>query len=323
MEQGDVTERLRELPAGSVQCVVTSPPYWGLRDYGEAGQLGLEKTPEEWVEKMASVFREVRRVLRDDGTAWVNMGDSYANISSGGGGAVDIRTDGRRTTPGDQVRGRQQGTNTMAPGLKPKDLCGMPWRLAFALQADGWYLRSDIIWAKPNPMPESCTDRPTKAHEYLFLLTKRAKYYYDADAVRERGKPERDGDNRGNGKAYDHRRTVDSGWSREYHANPYGRNLRTVWNIPTQAYPDAHFATFPEKLVEPCIKAGSMEGSTVLDPFCGSGTVGVVACQQGRDFIGIDLSADYLAMAERRIGKSLRPNTFVDHAEAVAAPLFD
>jgi DNA modification methylase len=323
LTQGDVIERLRELPAGSVQCVVTSPPYWGLRDYGEAGQIGLEKTPEEYVEKMASVFREVRRVLRDDGTAWVNMGDSYANISSGGGGAVDIRTDGRRTTPGDKVRGRQQGTNTMAPGLKPKDLCGMPWRLAFALQADGWYLRSDIIWSKPNPMPESCTDRPTKAHEYLFLLTKRAKYYYDADAVREAAVYEGDARHlRFDAAACCPGARPDNG-SRGRTGNPTsGRNLRTVWHIPTQAYPDAHFATFPEKLVEPCVKAGSMEGSTVLDPFCGSGTVGVVACQLGRDFIGIDLSAEYLAMAERRIGKALKPSTYVDRTADVDAPLF-
>ena len=399
LTQGDVIERLRELPAGSVQCVVTSPPYWGLRDYGEAEQIGLEKTPEEYVEKMASVFREVRRVLRDDGTAWVNMGDSYA--ASGPPGGASEKQDSNRGSFGTLQRSAPHG-------LKPKDLCGMPWRLAFALQADGWYLRSDIIWSKPNPMPESVTDRPTKAHEYLFLLTKRAKYFYDADAVREKASKTAGGQPRQFGA------TVQVGTNRKDVGRVFTgngqRNLRTVWHIPTQAYPDAHFATFPEKLVEPCIKAGTSEkgccpkcgagrvrvkaipyddkhptynawleqqtnntkysgrkpqdsrgmGSevwtyyrevwnsqsspsrttgwrpgcecgtngepprrcTVLDPFCGSGTVGVVACQLGRDFIGIDLSADYLAMAERRIGKALKPSTYVDRTAVVDAPLF-
>jgi DNA modification methylase len=260
---GHVLDVLPTLPERSVQCVVTSPPYWGLRDYGVDGQLGLEKTPDEFVSNMVAVFREVRRVLRDDGVCWVNMGDCYAHASSGGGGAVDVRTDGRKTTPGDKVRGRMGGANTLADGLKPKDLCGIPWRLAFALQADGWYLRSEIIWHKPNPMPESVTDRPTKAHEQIFLLTKSARYFYDADAVREPaeyGRSEWKGDVLGrvresavSDKRGNNGSTVNGG------NGSTGRNLRTVWRIATQSYAGAHFATFPEELAKRCILAGTSE----------------------------------------------------------------
>lgn len=257
---GDVLDGLRSLPDGSVQCVVTSPPYWGLRNYGVEGQIGLEPTPEAYVEKMVEVFREVRRVLRDDGTLWLNLGDCF--------------TSGGRTSNGTR-EGYMQQTNrgasgecdaprlSMPPGLKPKDLVGIPWRVAFALQADGWYLRSDIIWSKPNPMPESVTDRPTKSHEYVFLLAKQARYYYDADAIREpttnervRGPalhPSKDT----NGNAGLCRRPI-GGW----------RNRRTVWEITTQPTPEAHFATFPQALVEPCIKAGTSERGCC--PVCGA-----------------------------------------------------
>ena len=316
---GDVIACLRSLPDACVQCVVTSPPYWGLRDYGVEGQIGLEPTPEEHVEKMIEVFREVKRVLRDDGVLWLNLGDSFAD----------------------------------------KDLVGIPWRVAFALQADGWYLRSDIIWSKPNPMPESVTDRPTKSHEYVFLFAKSKKYYYDAEAVREK-----------------HESLKDLGRSQTDYCNPAGRNRRTVWEIPTQPTPEAHFATFPEALVEPCIKAGtSARGACpecgapwrrvverersdvprcnsksagrrdcnygdsdsttlrarkivvrevgwqpscacgteetvpciVLDPFAGSGTVNLVAYGLGRSSVGIELNEKYIDIIKSRWARGGRP----------------
>jgi len=299
---GDSRQVLENLPDESVHCVVTSPPYWGLRDYGHDGQMGLEETPEEFLAGMVELFGQVRRVLRTDGTCWINMGDSYANPSSGGGGAVDVRTDGRKTTPGDKVRGRKAAVNTMAAGLKQKDLCGIPWRLALALQADGWWLRQDIIWHKPNPMPESCTDRCTKAHEYLFLMTKRPRYFYDADAIRE--KPATGGLLQGgDGESWhDHENDAVLGDRRDATHNGKfcgvgGRNKRTVWTIPTQPYREAHFATFPPALVEPCIKAGCPEGGTVLDPFMGSGTAGQVAVRHSCEFIGIELSEEYIQLA--------------------------
>lgn len=297
---GDVLDGLRSLEAESVQCVVTSPPYWGLRDYGVDGQIGLEKTPEEWVDKMVAVFREVRRVLRKDGTVWLNVGDGYVGAGHGPGGKGDEHGQRvRRPTPA-------KGTN-----LKPKNLMMMPARLALALQADGWWLRSDIIWAKPNPTPESVTDRPTSSHEHVFLLAKAARYFYDADAVRETlvGTIHKPGNNfhpdkvRGPNARGGHSQwedTKDRAWG-----NPAGRNLRNVWTIPTQPYPEAHFATYPERLVEPCIKAGSKLDDTVLDPFCGSGTTGVVALKLGRAFIGIELKEEYVRLAEKRIGRAM------------------
>jgi len=250
--QGDALKILKSLDSKLVDCVVSSPPYWGLRDYGVNGQLGLESTLDEYIQKMTGIFREARRVLKDEGTLWLNMGDAYAGSHT--------------TYEGNQAKwqhgkypGRQEVGRCLGEHLKPKDLIGQPWRLAFALQADGWYLRSDIIWAKPNPMPESVTDRPTKSHEYIFLMSKQARYFYDADAVREEGVPGRDGDNRGNGKIYDNRKTVEAGWSQYYQANPAGRKKRTVWTVATQPFPEAHFATFPEKLIEPCIRAGTSE----------------------------------------------------------------
>lgn len=263
----DVIAGLKSLPEKSVHCVVTSPPYWGLRDYGVEGQIGLEKTPEEYVSKMVQVFREVRRVLRDDGTAWVNMGDNYA---TGGYEPHDkgAALNGYDCPAGWAAASRGQGAMKIAGvgGLKQKDLVGMPWRLAFALQADGWYLRSDIIWSKPNPMPESITDRPTKSHEYVFLLTKKARYFYDADAVREgysRDPLTFGNTNRTKIKGIDSMAKGSSDFMVKYgddsEVNPAGRNRRTVWEIATQPTPEAHFATFPEALVEPCIKAGTSE----------------------------------------------------------------
>jgi DNA modification methylase len=297
---GDAFESLRGLEAGSVQCCVTSPPYWGLRDYGVVGQLGLESTPEEYVSRLVGVFRELRRVLADDGTLWLNLGDSYAANRS-----YQVSDSKHRTHSfGDSNAQR------CPPGLKPKDLVGIPWRVAFALQADGWYLRSDIIWAKPNAMPESVTDRPTKAHEYLFLLAKSKRYYYDAKAIAEAGTGRAPG-NKGPHKyaaayaAGDERHRTAGGLER-IRAGYARRSRRTVWTFPAQPYPGAHFATFPEALVEPCILAGSREGDTVLDPFCGSGTVGVVTLRHGRCFLGIELNPEYVVMAEQRIGNVTR-----------------
>jgi len=300
--EGDAMGVLKTLDIESVQCVVTSPPYWGLRDYGHDGQLGLEKAPEEYVKRMVAIFREVRRVLRIDGTCWVNMGDCYAT----GAGRVGA-------CPGGGAQGNEWKGPTTQPnrmpifGLKPKDLVGMPWRLAFALQADGWWLRSDIIWHKPNPMPESVTDRPTKAHEYVFLLTKSARYYYDADAVREEHTMRPQARPKGHKRRRPDLLMPEHTWSRTIReapgidGNPLGRNLRTVWTIPTAPFKDAHFATFPPRLVEPCIKAGTRQDDLVLDPFCGAGTTGVVARRLLRRFIGIELVPSYCEMARRRI----------------------
>ena len=326
---GDVLAQLAELPEQSVHCVVTSPPYWGLRDYGTATweggdaecdhrqpatggnlkqgpnkgnnnaeaapyrdtcgkcgarridqQIGLESTPDEFVAKMVAVFRAVRRVLRDDGTCWLNLGDSYASSGGRQGGSGDTER-GQLSQDYQTIAGRSP--TCLPPGLKPKDLCGIPWRVAFALQADGWYLRSDIIWSKPNPMPESVTDRPTKAHEYLFLLSKKPRYFYDADAVREpflESTLERSytaskaRDAAPKNKA-DPTAMQATGWVMP----STGRNLRSVWSIPTQAYSAAHFATFPEKLVEPCVKAGTSEKGCC--PECGTPWVRVVETETG------------------------------------------
>jgi DNA modification methylase len=308
---GDCRTVLRELPAESVHCVVTSPPYWGLRDYGTADQLGLEPTPEAYVENMVAVFREVRRVLRADGTLWLNLGDSYYTTPAGNKPGTLKAASGLGNSSENLERRRSEyGNDRQYPGLKMKDLVGIPWRVAFALQADGWYLRSDIIWSKPNPMPESVTDRPTKAHEYLFLLTKSPRYYFDADAVREPSiSPEQEAHNQRYAKVYDAHtdRVAVRGEGIQpgnvnnvgIHARPGqgGRNLRSVWTIATEPYPGAHFATFPRKLVEPCVKAGSPADGTVLDPFAGSGTTLLVAQALGRRGIGIDLNPDYLKQA--------------------------
>jgi site-specific DNA-methyltransferase (adenine-specific) len=268
--RGDALAGLAQLPDESVQCVVTSPPYWGLRDYGNDGQLGLEPSPEEYTARLVGVFREVRRVLREDGTLWLNLGDSYTS------GGRKERDPGRsKIHPAFEGESFADGLRPDTPvGLKPKDLVGVPWRVAFALQADGWWLRSDIIWAKPNPMPESVTDRPTKAHEYLFLLAKSQRYYFDQDAVREPS--EYPDDNRKARQKKDDYNTQMGNRGRVRSViNPINdkaypqRNVRSVWTVPTQPFPGAHFAVFPPKLIEPCIKAGSSEGDAVLDPFCG------------------------------------------------------
>jgi len=380
---GDVLDRLREIPDESIHCVVTSPPYWGLRDYGVAGQIGLEATPELFVARMVEVFREVRRVLRSDGTCWVNLGDSYAGSwgAQGREGSMADRSVVQARSIANHPHNTHNTGTIRSTGLKPKDLCGIPWRVALALQADGWYLRSDIIWHKPNPMPESVTDRPTKSHEYLFLLTKSAHYWYDADAVRERQ------ESADSSEFYDpanmpEQKTptwgIDGSQSLKDKGraprllNPSGRNRRDVWTIATEAFPGAHFATFPRKLVEPCILAGcpakvcpkcgagwmtettreypptdrlpapnkgklgaigeraanmTRDGfipnrvyidhyagshpsctcgldpvpGVVLDPFFGSGTVGVVALSLGRQYIGIELNTAYADMARNRI----------------------
>ena len=295
----------RSLPvaAGTVQCVVTSPPYWGLRDYGTPGQLGLETTPDAYVASMVQVFREVWRVLREDGTLWLNLGDSYAR--DGG----PVYGPGATAKAGNTLAGVDTRVAARAEsiGLKGKDLVGIPWRVAFALQADGWYLRSDIIWSKPNPMPESVTDRPTKAHEYLFLLTKSQRYYFDAGAVAEPSQTA--GESRVSvatsgsyiSATQNGRTPSGNGVPGRLMIRGETRNIRSVWTIATQPYPEAHFATFPEKLVEPCIKAGSKPGDLVLDPFCGSGTVGRVARQLNRRFVGTELNRAYLALAVRRL----------------------
>ena len=296
---GDCLETLRTLPNRSVQTCVTSPPYWGLRDYGVAGQLGLEKTPEEYVAKMVDVFREVRRVLRDDGTLWLNLGDSYSGSTMTGG---NNGINGSGGDNGFKIK-RQFDKPKQCDSLKPKDLVGIPWRVAFALQSDGWYLRQDIIWHKPNPMPESVRDRCTKAHEYLFLLSKSPKYYFDSDAIKEDGTGRRCNEfRRGvyvNNESFNNSGILNG--SRGEHIGDIKRNRRSVWTVATQPFKESHFATFPPKLIEPCVLAGSREGDTVLDPFNGAGTTGLVATRNGREYIGIELNPEYAAMAERRI----------------------
>jgi len=307
--QGDALEQLQSLESKSVQCCVTSPPYWGLRDYGATSQLGLEPTPEAYVVNMVAMFREVGRVLRDDGTLWLNLGDSYA-----GSGTYQ---NSRPGNPINNSRASNRNGCGSVPGLKPKDLCGIPWRLAFALQADGWYLRSDIIWHKPNPMPESVTDRPTKSHEYIFLLTKSSRYFWDAEAIREPLSEvslqqieyfkKNGARNEQSDKVFDVSRRDSGGalntkgcGSRGSAMDLAGRNKRSVWTIPTQPYADAHFATFPEELPKLCILAGSKLDDTVLDPFAGSGTTGKVAIELGRRAILIELNPDYCEMIRTR-----------------------
>jgi DNA modification methylase len=311
---GDCREVLRSLPAESVQCCVTSPPYWGLRDYGTPPlvwgdsicSLGLERTPEGYVAHIVEVFRAVRRVLRRDGTLWLNMGDCYA---TGAGRVGDCPGGGEQ---GARWAGPMIQPNRLPiPRLKAKDLVGIPWRVAFALQADGWWLRSDIIWAKTNAMPESVRDRPTKSHEYLFLLSRSELYFYDKGAVLEPyGTPKAYRQKKAGAQALRGQEAIRPRGNLEscensearYYGNG-GRNRRSVWAFPTRPFKGAHFATFPVDLVEPCILAGSRVGDVVLDPFAGTGTVGVAALKHGRSFLGIDLNPEYIVMAEHRIGR--------------------
>jgi site-specific DNA-methyltransferase (cytosine-N4-specific) len=264
--QGDALSLLGRLPVESVQCVVTSPPYWGLRDYGIPGQIGYEETLPQYLNRLVAIFNEVRRVLKPDGILWLNIGDGY--------------TSGNRTwrAPDRKYPARAMDVRPNTPeGLKPKDLLGVPWRLAFALQQDGWYLRSDVIWHKPNAMPESVKDRPSRAHEYVFMLTKTERYFYDWRAVME--------------------------------ANCTGkRNRRSVWSIHTEPFPDAHFATFPTALVKPCVLASTKARDFVLDPFFGSGTVGVVCVEMDRQFVGIELNPAYIEIAKDRLIGARRTN---------------
>lgn len=298
---GDCREALQSLPSESVNCIVTSPPYFGLRDYGVDGQIGLEATPDAFVTELVAVFREVRRVLRDDGTLWLNLGDSYASGAKGSGG-TGKSTLGQRKSPEGVLRSQNRqamDVRALDCGLADKNLLGIPWRVAFALQADGWYLRQDIIWAKPNPMPESVTDRCTKAHEYVFLLSKSARYYYDQDAIAEpSAQPNRERADAFGGKSWKERQQHSEG---AVFTGSETRNARSVWNIATQPFSEAHFATFPPELAERCIKAGCPQGGTVLDPFGGAGTTGLVADRFQRSAILIELNPAYADMARNRI----------------------
>ena len=307
---GDVRTRLSEIPDQSVQSCVTSPPYFGLRDYGNDAQIGLEPSLQDYVDELVKVFREVKRVLRDDGTLWLNLGDSYSGSGKGRNpdGTVHVSAlIAKQGTSAGTVMG-DVPSGIVPEGLKPKDLMGVPWRVAFALQADGWYLRQDIIWAKPNPMPESVTDRCTKSHEYLFLLSKSAKYYFDNQAIKEPAatKPHSPGNILHESKiAGPNDRGGSSQWETEMD-KVWGsdglRNKRDVWTINTKPFKGAHFAVMPEALVEPCILAGSKEGDTILDPFSGSGTVGLVALTNNREYLGVELNPQYAEMSVERIG---------------------
>lgn len=303
---GDALTRLREMPDESVNCVVTSPPYWGLRDYGVAGQLGLEKSPEEYVAVMVEVFREVRRVLRADGTLWLNVGDSYAG---GGGFSASAPTTATSKSGKYGSCGALKNGGIKPRGvIKPKDLCMIPARLALALQADGWYLRSDIIWHKPNPMPESVTDRPTKSHEYIFLLTKRERYFFDKDAIAEpavyAGKVVTLGE-----KSLSRGQAAGAGVRPSGNAKAASvrvkvtRNRRTVWTLATDPTPEAHHATFPVRLAERCILAGCPPDGLVLDPFSGAGTTGLAALKHGRRYLGIELNPSYIEISRERLRK--------------------
>jgi DNA modification methylase len=295
--EGDCIETMKQWDAGCVQTCITSPPYYGLRDYGHEGQIGLEETPEAFVAKMVEVFREVKRVLRDDGTLWLNLGDSYASAWSSG--RRNVIGNGSRTNRIDRVAGTS---------LKEKDLIGIPWMVAFALRADGWYLRQDIIWHKPNPMPESVTDRCTKAHEYIFLFSKSQKYHYDADSVREPHKRLWDETNGGNMADVGHKKSGKIE-TKNTHPNGYpmpnekGANKRSVWTVTTKPYSGAHFATFPPELIEPCILAGAPEGGIVLDPFMGSGTTAHTALRAGRQYVGCELNGEYIKLASKRLSQ--------------------
>jgi DNA modification methylase len=318
---GDCVEQMRTLPSGLAQTCITSPPYYGLRDYGHAGQIGLEETPDAYVSRLVDVFREVRRVLRDDGTLWLNLGDSYSATQTNNGGCSP-----KSTLWGGGGRSREGSKNEAAyktgearrrfDGVKPKDILGIPWMVAFALRADGWFLRADIIWHKLNPMPESVRDRPTKAHEYVFMLTKSARYFYDAAAIKEPASESSMAAYRAaitnprDDKQYQHdtqsrmgKRSANRAWSDPETLKRLleGRNARSVWSITTKPYSGAHFATMPPDLAERAINAGTKPGDTVLDPFGGAGTTGLVADRLGRHAVLCEINPEYAQLARERI----------------------
>jgi DNA modification methylase len=313
---GDALEVLRTLPSQSVNCCITSPPYYGLRDYGVDGQIGLDETPEQYVERLVTVFREMRRVLCDDGTFWLNIGDSYAGSWGNYGGQNRGSGKQRLITTGSHAHQKAyDGLERWRPpasrkleGMKPKDLIGIPWMLALALRADGWHLRSEIIWSKPNPMPESVKDRPTKAHEQIFLLTKSPKYYYNREAIKEpfstdskEADPKRAhitgrGAQQSSGASVGNPQKDNSGG---FLPNGDGRNKRSVWTMATKPFKGAHFAVFPPDLPRTCLLAGCPEGGVVLDPFSGVSTTGIAAVQHGRQYIGIELNSKYIDLANK------------------------
>jgi DNA modification methylase len=298
---GDAVERLQTIGGGSVQTCVTSPPYFGLRDYGQESQIGLESSVDEYVDALVRVFDEVARVLTEDGTLWLNLGDSYANGGMSNPSAKSTLSGGKDRGAADYSIARK-----IPAGLKPKDLIGIPWRVAFALQAQGWYLRSDIIWHKPNPMPESVTDRPTKSHETIFLLSKQERYFYDAEAIKEDSvtKDIRRPYGSQGANILDKRSAQGEGKQRK-NTNGNFRNKRSVWTVPVSSYKGAHFATYPPALIKPCVLAGSREGDTVLDPFSGSGTTGEVALLHNRNYVGTELNPEYADISVNRITNAI------------------
>jgi DNA modification methylase len=293
IEFGDCRETMRRWASEGVkvQTCVTSPPYFGLRDYGHDGQIGLEDTPDEYIEAMVEVFSCVKNILADDGTLWLNIGDSYAGNNS------QASNNGRAGFG----NARERVVNRTGEGLKTKDLIGIPWMLAFALRADGWYLRQDIIWHKPNPMPESVTDRCTKAHEYIFLMSKSPKYYYDNETIKEQVKQDYGTRDRANGKYHNEGSGLQphTGLEKSYET----ANKRSVWTVTTKPYEGAHFAVFPTDLIEPCILAGAPVGGVVLDPFMGSGTTAQVAQSLGRQYLGCELNSEYAPLQKKRLAQ--------------------
>lgn len=320
--QGDCLSVLKTMESSTVNCCVTSPPYYGLRDYGVADQIGLEPTPEEYVANLVSVFREVWRVLKDDGTLWVNLGDSYAAISKGTGGKTNSTLNAKRDENGDLADDRKSQPwmdepvkfDLKAAGLKPKDLIGIPWMVAFALRADGWFLRSDIIWSKPNPMPESVSDRCTKSHEYIFLLSKSSRYYFNSESIKEKASPDTSVRDRDNTKLNNCPGRTKMGGLK---VNDYEfRNKRSVWTIATQPCKESHFATFPKELIRPCIKAGCPVDGIVIDPFLGSGTTACVCIEENRKYLGIELNPEYIKIAQKRINSTERNGLIIFKEES-------
>ncbi len=303
--EGDCIEGMRTLPDQSINCCVTSPPYFGLRDYGQDGQIGLEETPEAFVARLVDVFREVKRVLKDDGTLWLNLGDSYAGSGKGAnpdGTVHHSALNAKQGTHKGTIEGNKKPQKAHEIGLKPKDLIGIPWMVAFALRADGWYLRQDIIWHKPNPMPESVTDRCTKSHEYIFLLSKSKQYYYDHEAIKQESiEPVRVREKNNGESAVDTKMRGHGGNC----GNDGMANKRSVWTVTTKPFKEAHFATYPEDLIVDCIKAGCPDGGIVLDPFMGAGTTALVARKLNRLYVGFELNPEYIRIAKNRIQKEL------------------